>query len=36
MSDATFLRELMRSLLGYLQIPHSEQAVDQAMSARDL
>ena len=36
MSDATFLRELMRSLLGYLQIPHSEQAVDQALSARDL
>jgi AcrR family transcriptional regulator len=36
MSDAMFLRELMRSLLGYLQVPHTSDAIDRALSARGL
>ena len=35
-SDAVFLRELMRSLLGYLQIPLNARAIDKALSARGL
>ncbi|GAB3378268.1 TetR/AcrR family transcriptional regulator [Lysobacter fragariae] len=36
MSDAVFLRELMRSLLGYLQIPYTTDAIDRALSGRGL
>lgn len=35
-SDAVFLRELMRSLLNYLQIPYGAKAIDNALSARGL
>lgn len=36
MSDTVFLRELMRSLLGYLQVPYSIQAIDEALQGRGL
>jgi len=36
MSDAAFLRELVLSMLAYLQVPHSEDAIDRALRARGL
>lgn len=34
--DRTFLRELLRSILSYLQVPYTEQAIDHALAARGL
>jgi AcrR family transcriptional regulator len=36
MSDAIFVRELTRSVLAYLQVPFTADAIDQALTARGL
>lgn len=36
MSDRVFLRELLRSLLAYLEVPATATAIDRALSARGL
>lgn len=35
-SDAAFVRELLRSILSYLQVPYTAQAIDRALAARGL
>jgi len=34
--DATFVRELLRSILSYLQVPYTAAAIDKALAARGL
>lgn len=36
LDDKTFVRELVRSLLSYLQVPFNVQAIDRALAARGL
>ena len=36
MTDGIFLRELLRSLLAYLQVPSTAAAIDRALAARGL
>lgn len=36
MADDVFVRELLRSILSYLQVPHTAQAIDRALGARGL
>ncbi|MFZ5756765.1 MAG: TetR/AcrR family transcriptional regulator [Pseudomonadota bacterium] len=36
MDDALFVRELLRSILSYLQVPCTAQAIDRALTARGL
>lgn len=36
MDDATFVRELLRSILAYLQVPYTAADIDRALAARGL
>ena len=36
MDDAAFVRELVRSILSYLQVPYTAPAIDRALAARGL
>lgn len=36
MTDGVFLRELLRSILSYLQVPHTALEIDRALAARGL